>query len=57
MLARIELEVSTDNEKAINFYQSFGFEAEGKKRYAIIKDGEYADLLMMARYNIPAQFK
>jgi len=57
MLARIELDVTTDNEKAINFYQSFGFEEEGKKKYAIIKDGKYADLLMMARCNIPTQFK
>lgn len=57
MLLRIELEVTADNEKAISLYQSFGFEIEGTKRYATIKDGKYADLLMMARYNIPSQFR
>jgi L-phenylalanine/L-methionine N-acetyltransferase len=57
MLVRIELDVTADNEKAISFYQSFGFEIEGTKKYAIIKDGKYADLLMMARYHIPTQFK
>ena len=57
MLVRIELEVTTDNERAITLYQSFGFEVEGKKKYAIIKDGKYADLLLMGRYNIPTQFK
>ena len=57
MLVRIELEVTTDNERAITLYQSFGFEVEGKKKYAIIKDGKYADLLLMARYKIPTQFK
>lgn len=57
MLVRIELDVTADNEKAISLYQSFGFEIEGTKKYAIMKDGKYADLLMMARYNIPAQFK
>jgi putative acetyltransferase len=57
MLVRIELEVTTDNERSITLYQSFGFEIEGQKKYAIIKDGKYADLLVMARYNIPTQFK
>lgn len=57
MLVRIELDVTADNEKAISLYQSFGFEIEGTKKYAIIKDGKYADLLMMARYHIPTQFK
>jgi len=57
VLVRIELDVTTDNERAISLYQSFGFEVEGKKKYAIIKDGKYADLIIMARYNIPTQFK
>jgi putative acetyltransferase len=57
MLVRIELDVTADNEKAISLYQSFGFKIEGTKKYAIMKDGKYADLLMMARYNIPTQFK
>lgn len=57
MLVRIELDVTTDNKRAISLYQSFGFAVEGKKKYAIIKDGKYADLIIMARYNIPIQFK
>jgi putative acetyltransferase len=57
MLVRIEFDVTADDEKAISIYLSFGFEIEGTKKYAIIKDGKYADLLMMVRYNIPTQFK
>jgi putative acetyltransferase len=57
MLVRIELEVTSDNERASHLYSSFGFELEGRKKFSIIKDGKYADLLMMARYRIPAQFK
>lgn len=57
MLLRIELDVTADNEKAISLYQSPGFAIEGTKKYAIIKDGKYADLLMKARSNIPTQVK
>lgn len=57
MLVRIELEVTSDNERASHLYSSFGFELEERKKFSIIKDGKYADLLMMARYRIPAQFK
>jgi L-phenylalanine/L-methionine N-acetyltransferase len=57
MLVRIELDVIEDNERAIRLYRSFGFEVEGKKKYSVIKDGKYADLLMMARYTLPSQFK
>jgi putative acetyltransferase len=52
MLVRIELDVTEDNERAINLYRSFGFEIEGKKKYSIIKNGKYADLFMMARYTL-----
>jgi len=54
---RIELDVTEGNERAIHLYRSFGFEVEGKKKYSIIKGGKYADLLMMARYTFPSQFK
>jgi putative acetyltransferase len=57
MLLRIELDVTVDNEKAINLYQPFGFEIEGTKKDAIIKNGKYADLLMKARYTISTQIK
>ena len=52
MLVRIELGVFTDNEKAINLYKSLGFEIEGTKKSAIIRNGKYDDEYIMARYNI-----
>jgi putative acetyltransferase len=52
MLIRIELGAFTDNEKAINLYKSLGFEIEGTKKYAIIRNGKYDDEYLMARYNI-----
>lgn len=52
MLIRLELEVFVDNEKAINLYKSLGFEIEGRKKYAAIKNGKYEDQYLMARYNI-----
>jgi putative acetyltransferase len=57
MLVRIELDVTEDNERAIRLYRSFGFEVKEKKKCSIIKNGKYADLLLMARYTIPSQFK
>ena len=52
MLIRIELGVFTDNEKAINLYKSLGFQIEGIRKYAIIRNGKYDDDYLMARYNI-----
>jgi putative acetyltransferase len=49
MLIRLELGVFTDNERAINLYKSLGFEIEGTKRCAIIRNGQYADEYMMSR--------
>jgi putative acetyltransferase len=49
MLVRLELGVFTDNERAINLYKSLGFEIEGTKRCAIIRNGQYADEYMMSR--------
>ena len=53
MLRRVELEVYADNEGAIRLYQRFGFETEGRKREAAVKDGAYADILLMARLRTP----
>ena len=53
MLRRVELEVYADNEGAIRLYQRFGFETEGRKRKAAVKDGAYADILLMARLRTP----
>lgn len=50
MLIRIELGVFTDNEKAIKMYKKFGFEIEGTRKYAAVKNGKYADEYIMARY-------
>lgn len=47
-VSRIELEVFTDNARAIHLYQRMGFTAEGLRRRAFIKDGATIDCLMMA---------
>lgn len=52
MLVRVELGVYPDNEKAIKLYKSLGFEMEGVKKYAAIRNGGYVDECIMARYNI-----
>jgi len=49
MLTRIELEVFADNEKAINLYQKLGFNVEGVKKKAAIRNGRYADEMLMSR--------
>ena len=48
-LARIELEVFSDNEPAIHLYKRFGFEIEGRKRKDFFRDGQYVDSLIMGR--------
>lgn len=50
MLKRIELEVFTDNERAIKLYKSLGFVIEGTEKFAAIKNGKYSDMYFMARY-------
>lgn len=52
MLVRLELSVFTDNERAINLYKSMGFQIEGTKKYASIRNGKYEDEYSMARYNL-----
>ncbi len=46
--SRIELEVWTDNTRAIALYRSFGFVDEGVRRAVSWRDGGYADSLSMA---------
>jgi L-phenylalanine/L-methionine N-acetyltransferase len=48
-LARIELNVFTDNEPAIALYRKFGFEIEGTLRKHAFRDGEFVDSYVMAR--------
>lgn len=52
MLVRLELGVFVENERAVKLYQSLGFQIEGTKKYAAIRNGRYADEYIMARYNI-----
>ena len=49
MLKRIELGVFVDNDRAIKLYKSFGFEVEGTKRCAAIRNGKYEDEFIMSR--------
>jgi putative acetyltransferase len=49
MLVRVELTVFTDNIRAIHVYEKLGFEKEGIRRKAAIRNGEYTDELVMAR--------
>jgi ribosomal protein S18 acetylase RimI-like enzyme len=46
---RWELNVHTTNEAAIALYQSHGFEMEGTRRNFCLKNGEFADVHMMAK--------
>lgn len=48
-LARLELEVYTDNEAAIHLYKKFGFVVEGTHQMFAFRDGRYVDVYAMAR--------
>ena len=48
-LVRVELEVLPDNLRAIQLYESLGFEHEGRNRKTIFRHGTYSDLLVMGR--------
>ncbi len=48
LLTRIELHVFARNEGAIHLYQAMGFILEGRRRSAVIRDGEPLDDLVMA---------
>ncbi len=52
MLVRVELTAFVENEGAVKLYQSLGFQIEGTKKYAAIRNGKYADEYLMARYKI-----
>ncbi|UUV19011.1 GNAT family N-acetyltransferase [Fusobacteria bacterium ZRK30] len=51
-IRRIELEVYTDNEKAINLYKKFGFKTEGTLKDYVFGEGKYIDAHIMARLKI-----
>lgn len=46
---RIELTVFADNERAVRLYRSMGFVHEGTHRGYALRNGEYIDVLSMAR--------
>jgi putative acetyltransferase len=48
-LARVELEVHTDNVAGIGLYQKFGFVIEGTKRFESFGDGGWTNTHFMAR--------
>jgi RimJ/RimL family protein N-acetyltransferase len=48
IISRIELMVYARNLAAIQLYQKFGFQVEGRRQRAIYQHGEYLDDLMMA---------
>lgn len=48
---RIELNVYTDNERAIALYRRFGFEMEGTHRAHALRAGVYVDTRAMARFH------
>jgi RimJ/RimL family protein N-acetyltransferase len=48
VITRLELEVFTDNPRAIHVYEKLGFQIEGCKRRAVYKDGQYHDIYVMA---------
>ncbi|HNW86384.1 MAG TPA: GNAT family protein [Candidatus Limiplasma sp.] len=47
-LERVELDVATENKRAIRCYEKSGFVLEGVKRHAFMLDGEYTDLAVMS---------
>ncbi|HBR02126.1 MAG TPA: GNAT family N-acetyltransferase [Ruminiclostridium sp.] len=49
MLVRVELTVFEDNIRAIHLYEKLGFEKEGLKKMAAIRNGRYANEFLMAR--------
>ncbi len=50
-LRRIELEVNTDNEAALNLYKKFDFKIEGEAVDGAFRDGEFINVFHMARIN------
>ncbi|AJO78389.1 GNAT family N-acetyltransferase [Pseudomonas sp. MRSN 12121] len=48
-LQRVELTVFADNEAAQGLYRKFGFEREGLLRDYAVRDGQYVDVISMAR--------
>jgi putative acetyltransferase len=54
-LLRLQLEVYTDNERAVNLYKRFDFEIEGRKRGDGFRAGAYIDSFVMGRLRPQSQ--
>jgi putative acetyltransferase len=52
-IRRIEVEAFANNPRAVRLYESLGFTREGVRRGAIVVDGEYVDVVCMARGPLP----
>ncbi len=50
VIKRVQLEVFTNNERAIHLYEKLGFEQEGIRRKAYKKDGKWMDAIVMALF-------
>ena len=48
-IRRVELDVYTDNLRAVHLYKKLGFEIEGVREILPSRDGEYVDAYHMAR--------
>lgn len=48
IITRMELEVFAHNARAIHVYEKCGFQAEGIRRKAFYRDGQYIDSIVMA---------
>ena len=48
---RLELNVYTDNARALALYRKFGFDIEGTHRGYAMRDGQYVDSHSMARFH------
>lgn len=54
-IVRVELEVFASNKRAIRFYLREKFEMEGRKRRARYLDGQFDDIVCMARHIKPSE--
>jgi RimJ/RimL family protein N-acetyltransferase len=54
-IERVELQVYASNESAVKLYRKFGFVTEGIKSRARKIDGQYDDIIMMARLRPPSR--
>lgn len=50
-IKRVQIEVNSDNAKAIACYKKFGFEIEGEAKYSVFREGEFISTYYMARIN------